>query len=114
MIECPAIAEFWKTIEREFPNIFDTAITDLDKELGNTRDEEEDTFIDKHLLMMIARKYIYQCNIDETEPTFTGLACQLRYYERVEYEIAVKHDGVDNHFAKWEEIRSSLSLGIPL
>jgi len=88
-------------------------LTNTEKELG-CLDENDEHFTDKNLLLLITRQYLYQCNIDETTPSYTGLTCKLRFYERIEYDIASRKNSVDNHFSKWENILNSLSYGIPL
>ena len=104
LLECPLIEEFWNTIENEFPNIFSYKISDLDKELGDPVSGDDDTFMDKHLLLLIIRNYIHHCNLNENKPSFTGVACHIRYFERIEYDIASRKGHLDSHFSKWEEI----------
>ena len=88
-------------------------ITNIEKELG-CLNEDDEYFIDKNLLLIITRLYIYQCNMEDSIPSFTGLTCKLRYYERIEYDIEMRKNSVDNHFNKWENILNSLARGIPL
>ena len=112
MIECPAITQIWKKIELEFSNIIAAPLLNVEKELG-ILEEEEEYFYDKNLLLLIARRYIYQCNLDETIPTYAGLICNIRFYERIEYQISAQNDSVEKHFLKWEEILYCLSIGNP-
>jgi len=112
MIDCPAITQLWKKIEREFSNIIVAPLLNVEKELG-ILEEEEEYFYDKNLLLLIARRYIYQCNLDETIPTYAGLICNIRFYERIEYQISTQNDSVEKHFLKWEEILYCLSIGNP-
>jgi len=112
MIDCPVILQLWNKIEQEFPNIIEEPLTNKEKELGYL-DEDEDLFIIKNLLLLITRFHVYKCNLDKIEPTYAGLISKLRYYERIEYDIATRKDKVENHFFKWEEILNSLSLGVP-
>ena len=112
LIDCPVILQLWNKIEQEFPNIFDEPLTNREKELGYL-DKDEDLFIIKNLLLLIVRFHIYKCNLDKIEPTYAGLISKLRYYERIEHDIATRKDKVENHFLKWEEILNSLSLGVP-
>ena len=110
MIDCPVINQLWNRIEIEFSNIIDAPLSNLEKELGSLEDEDENTHV-KNLLLLIARLYIYHCNLDNITPTYTGLISKLRWYERTEYEIAARRDSVEGHFLKWEEILNSLSIG---
>jgi len=113
LIDCPFIAKLWQDIENEFGNIIDQPITNIEKELG-CLDENDEYFVDKNLLLIITRLYIYQCNMEESIPSLMGLTCKLRYYERIEYDIEMRKNSVDNHFIKWENILNSLAHGIPL
>ena len=113
LIDCPAILELWNRIEKEFSNIIDEPLTNKEKELGYL-EEDEELFIVRNLLLLIVRFYIYKCNLDNIEPTYTGLIIKLRYYEKIEHDIATRNDTVENHFLKWEEILNSLSLGTPI
>ena len=97
MIECEAIADLWRRIEREFSNIFEEPLSNTEKELGCVEKEDE-YFISKNLLLLIVRRYIYQCNIDGTNPTYAGVISYLRMHERIEYEIASRSDSVEKHF----------------
>jgi len=113
MIECEAIADLWRRIEREFSNIFEEPLSNTEKELGCVEKEDE-YFISKNLLLLIVRRYIYQCNIDGTNPTYAGVISYLRMHERIEYAIASRSDAVEKHFLKWEEILNSLHIGTPI
>ena len=112
MIECPIILQLWKKVEDGFANVFEAPLSNLEKELGCV-DENDECYIAKNLLLLIIRKYIYHCNLDEITPTFAGLISKVRYYERIEYDISARNDSVERHFSKWEDILNSLSIGIP-
>ena len=113
MTECSTTRTFWDMIEAEFANIFDARITNLEKEIGSIN-EDDDMYIQKNLLLLIVRQYIYHCNLDDISPTIVGLISKVRFYERIEYDIASRKDSIDKHFAKWEEILHCLSIGTPI
>ena len=111
MTECSSINTFWSMVEAEFNDIFIDRITDVEKELGTLG--EDDLNLQKNLLLLIIKQYIYTCNLDEVMPTMAGLMAKIRFYERIEYDIASRKNAVEMHFAKWEEILFCLSIGIP-
>jgi len=113
MIDCETIAQLWRRLEKDFSNIFEEPLTNIDKELG-CADKDDEQFFTKNLLLVLARRYIYQCNIDETTPTYAGTISYIRMNERMEYEIASRNDAVEKHFLKWEEILNSLSIMTPI
>jgi len=104
------VSHLWSRIETEFPNIFSEPLLSSDKELG-CMDRDDEYFIEKNLLLLIVRRYVYQCNLDETNPTYAGAISYLRMYERTEYFVAARNDEVEKHFIKWKEILNSLSIG---
>ena len=70
-------------------------------------------FVQKNLILLIVRQYIYKCHLDEIDPTIPGLLAKIRFYERVEYDVASRRNLVEVHFSKWEEILYCLSIGTP-
>ena len=112
MTECSTIHTVWRVLEVEFGDIFNDGITNLGKELG-ALDEEDDMSLQKNLLLLIARQYIYKCNLEDETPTAAGLLAKIRFFERIEYDIASRKNAVELHFAKWEEILHCLSIGSP-
>jgi len=112
MTECSTTNTVWRVLEVEFADIFNARITNLEKEIGFMEDDD-DMSLQKNLLLLIARHYIYKCNLEDKIPTKTGLLAKIRFYERIEYDIANRKSSVEMHFAKWEEILQCLSIGSP-
>ena len=111
MIDCEPISQLWRRIETEFANIFSEPLSNSEKELG-CMDKDDEYFIGKNLLLLIIRRYIYQCNLDENIPTYVGAISYLRMYERTDYYVAEKNNSVEKHLLKWEDILNCLSIGI--
>ena len=111
--ECNITAKFWLDLQGQFPNIFNPGeITDKARLTAMLWNDDE-LFVTRNYLMLLAKHYIYNCNLHDDEPSIQAFSRNVIKNEKVERTISSKKDKLDVHFEKWEPILNGLSIGIP-
>ena len=106
MWKCKHVASFWREVThwlRDLNIILN--ITYMKICLG-IYDTDYSTFV--NMLLILAKKYIYRCRVQETKVYFLDFKDWIFFIEKVEKHIAIKKDKQSFHIKKWDPLMRNM------
>lgn len=100
--DCRITQQFWDSFIRKLKNFFHNVIFDKEKLLLGF--VKETPLL--NLLVIITKKYIYKCKLNETLPSIIGLQCKIEHYRLCEHQIALKRNTVTKFESFWNPLSS--------
>ena len=109
---CPVIQSLWRKIENWITNVCDHKIhlhpVYIIFNLETNKTESTPDII--WLILLIIKKYIYSCKCLETKPEFTEVVIKVEGVEKIEFDIALKHNKIHLHYDKWSRFAPARDL----
>jgi len=104
-VECEKVRQFWEKVIEKFSSIYDEEPNDLERLVGLYKGN---TFpLIRTFITTCVRRYIYHCNVHNTELSLCELVRRITNLQKVEYDIAernFKPEALVWHLNKWEPI----------
>ena len=101
LCECNVIKPLWAKIF----DILQHEISMQDIILGNPSSSKKIV----NFVILVAKKYIFNCKCQDTMPTVKGLVAYLKYWENIERFNAYKTNTSTTHYEKWNGINDILA-----
>ena len=103
LITCPFTNDFWLDFICwcRNANIAVDELSKIDKLFGIWK-REEDFLLLNHLLI-VAKKYIYECRKNSTRPSFRVFCKTLAYVHRLELQVMKSNNKESSHNLKWRK-----------
>ena len=59
-------------------------------------------FILLDFIILSTKYYIYKCFIAKSRPTLENLVNEIKYFENIEKDIAIRRNKIETHKTKWK------------